>query len=468
MAHSAKMVYTHKKTSSEKAKSERVRKKKKKSYLKKKPQYSVDPWTGRKIHRKKKKKKEKAGSIAKISAIAPVPVFTPPPIVAKSRFIDSIGDLAHFVPDIPIQGRDPIDTMKKHFIAYGAQPLRFHYINGTLSVTLNKFLGGGAYGNVFSGSYGNIKEEVAIKINSRNAIGRIAPAAEGGEIFANESGFNEFVNEYNTMAQLNCGVDDPNICAYAVLAIVIDNTMYGCMVMEKMDANAGDFIRGDGIDWIDSREKFYEYKSAILLKAIKNICKLHDMGLFHMDAHQENWFIRYKYDDKYAKPLDMNFQVKMGDMGMACTAAQSIYTHTVKCMDRSNKFTYKKGVDFRYFHKYAGLIEYIQFMKLVMKIIPMTDIETLCGRDKDLNFEKMEQKYDEAVMLHRVSFRKEGFDDIATSIHTSSLKNQTFDYLFFDRRYSVGWFFQQAALKGLMGDPATLIKQGLVPYYNPS
>jgi hypothetical protein len=107
----------------------------------------------------------------------------------------------------------------------------------------------------------------------------------------------------------------------------------------------------------------------LVLMALKKIRALHALGLMHMDAHQENWFVKHR-----GKQSLYDIDLRIGDLGRSCTTREhrSIDDCT-ELAKRAVADVRKKGMGSRavpYLEfDYDGLVEYSQFGKMVFGLL---------------------------------------------------------------------------------------------------
>lgn len=237
------------------------------------------------------------------------------------------------------------------------QPIIFGQNN---EIVLTDSLSSGVDGVVFQGYFAGIKYKVVIKIpflpiaHYSAAIG-CAPSTSGIE----QDNFDEVFREYEMMSTLKCGRGEgPIVCALGVAAIVLGGKVYAALALEFMDMSSVKYI--NMIHRTEGPNSAAKQATLVILKAFANIKTLHSMGIMHMDAHAENWLVKYK-----SLP-PMQVDVRMVDLGRSCSF------NIPGSIDDCKTMAEKSDADSLYKdYKFYGLIEFIQFSGFVYELFSM-------------------------------------------------------------------------------------------------
>lgn len=207
-----------------------------------------------------------------------------------------------------------------------------------------------ADGTIFIGFFGTIPDKVIIKVPNA-PIGKVLPTGRivsSGEEAAN---FEDVMKEYVLMSQVDC-MQGPIICALAAVALVIGTHVYNAIALEYMDTSSTGYI--DKLRQTAAPQLVAKQAVLLVLKAIRNLRRLHEAGFMHMDAHSENWLVKYKG----IAPMDVD--VRLADMGRSCIT---------KDKDRFGCRAMTSKGDVYGDYAYYNLIEYCQFMHFVTAML---------------------------------------------------------------------------------------------------
>jgi hypothetical protein len=265
--------------------------------------------------------------------------------------------------------RMPIDTGEMEVVldyldrtSMGDKKIVFN--NGEL--ILDKKLGAGVDGAVFLGSIGSLGDKVAIKTITHNIA-----VWSGGRWVVNEYWLWDWLREYELMSRLDCPEYPPGkrspgaiVCAIGAVAVILrPNKLYGFIILERMDSDLHGFCTRELPKIpqpIRAKVGFH-----ILLQTISKMNRLHRLGVYHGDAHNGNWMVKYVGVSGYP-------DVRIGDMGRSCIIKnQKNDTYHLGC-DGYDHLTNRGGVYTTLFlgdrrrgwsHSKRDLAEYAMFAK---------------------------------------------------------------------------------------------------------
>ena len=254
------------------------------------------------------------------------------------------------------------DDQTLHFTEVADMIEHFKRSRKTLPVSLGngalifkKFLGGGKDGATFVGTVAGKKENVAIKVN----FDPIAKAKGNKVVVCPEqvTAMTDVIREYKMMADLDCR-DPPDtgslVCAEGMTGLWIDKNAYSVIIMEEMDDTLEHYLDKAAI------KRNVIVRTQILLQAIHKLRRLHDLKFYHMDAHSQNWLVKYKN-----RPVS-DPDVRMADMGVSCTSEfVPGMTEEDMCSAKARQYRFS---DF----KYMGSVEFAQFGPTVTDIMQPT------------------------------------------------------------------------------------------------
>jgi hypothetical protein len=213
-------------------------------------------------------------------------------------------------------------------------------------------------GTISSGTSG--RREVVLKV-ARESVAHVC-RKQGCKVASTkeeDARFDDIIREYDMMSHVQCDLSrgGPIICTYGSAAIVLGENVYVAIALEKMDASASHYI--ETFAALRDRTDAFIMAIVIVLKALKNIRRLHAAGYMHMDSHAGNWLIKI---GDVTKPMYMD--VRMSDMGRSCVFDDEVVRQgkepvQYKCAEMS-----KRGgiyADFAYYN----IVEYAQFINMV-------------------------------------------------------------------------------------------------------
>jgi len=224
-------------------------------------------------------------------------------------------------------------------------------------IVITDTLSSGQDGVVFQGFYAGIKHKVVLKIPTKpiahhSANSECAPVSSEEE----QSDFEDALREYDIMSTVKCGRGEgPIVCALGASGITLGGKIYIVIALEFMDTTSLKYI--NTIEKTSGKEAAAKQAALVLMKALANIKALHSIGIMHMDAHVDNWLIKYK------GLAPMRVDVRMVDLGRSCSANKPGSIDDCKAIAANAKDMIY--TDYMFF----GLIEFIQFIGFACEIL---------------------------------------------------------------------------------------------------
>ena len=238
---------------------------------------------------------------------------------------------------------DEIYAIKKNLKR--GKSVRFLASDGTV-LNLDSFVGSGEYGCVFGCSFNS-----GSSFSSDRFIIKISTFT-----IDNVFRMNDFSHEYNMMTLLDCGPGNPIVCAEGVVILALPHgdtyTKHFGILMERMDGTVGNLVPG-----IDVKSRLI-----ILQKMLAALDMMHNAGVYHLDAHTDNFLINMKPDARDA-------DVRLADMGMSCFIRSGPDGAT--CSDIHAGKT-SESLSFR--DQYPDAVEFATFMMAVQDVFVPSEI----------------------------------------------------------------------------------------------
>lgn len=219
-------------------------------------------------------------------------------------------------------------------------------------------LGAGKDAAAFLGRYIGVKEKVVFKLS----ISRVGHLKTGGSKATHTPRekrlLTDITREYKIMSKLACGRDQgPVICAIGIAAVVINQIVYIVTVLERMDTTSDKYLQT--VRHTNGADAAAVQAVVVATKALRAIRKLHDAGFMHMDAHAENWLVKY---DSLAPGEDVD--VRLADLGRSC----SIHPDSVDSCVKLSRTRDGRHIQYDQYE----LIEYVQFMGFLLEMMSYT------------------------------------------------------------------------------------------------
>ena len=208
----------------------------------------------------------------------------------------------------------------------------------------------GSEGTVFSGKFEDA--DVAIKVFRAPLISK----KPGERNYTHDNNkLSAFGNEYSVASRVDSGPGTAVVGSLGIVAFMPhDNAnIFGMVIMEPMEITLKALV-----DLISNRAGMnagfkHHIGVYLLLHMLKKIRMLHAQGVWHEDAHYNNWMIK-DIDTVMASPINMD--IRLIDLGQSCTDADGISNCRSQVQRKPDSQLLRAHSDFK------ELNEYVQFM----------------------------------------------------------------------------------------------------------